>query len=105
MQEEGDGDMVCLPFVFFVLCCLFTGAPPCSSLLQSSSSSVSRELGLSPHLCKLCDQPSSSQGASGIGLGNFQEIGPLDVDLKPRNSTWLQKADLIFLVSHGERQP
>ncbi|PAN49319.1 hypothetical protein PAHAL_9G440700 [Panicum hallii] len=36
-------------------------------------------------------------GASGIGLGNFQEIGPLDVDLKPRNSTWLQKADLIFL--------
>ncbi|KAG2551469.1 serine carboxypeptidase-like 51 [Panicum virgatum] len=35
--------------------------------------------------------------ASGIGLGNFQEIGPLDVDLKPRNSTWLQKADLIFL--------
>jgi hypothetical protein len=45
-----------------------------------------------------------SQGASGIGLGNFQEIGPLDVDLKPRNSTWLQKADLIFLVSLGERQ-
>ena len=45
------------------------------------------------------------QGASGVGLGNFQEIGPLDVDLKPRNSTWLQKADLIFLVSHGERQP
>ncbi|CAN6306378.1 unnamed protein product [Urochloa humidicola] len=38
-----------------------------------------------------------SQGASGVGLGNFQEIGPLDVDLKPRNSTWLQKADLIFL--------
>ncbi|CAN6294822.1 unnamed protein product [Urochloa humidicola] len=36
-------------------------------------------------------------GASGVGLGNFQEIGPLDVDLKPRNSTWLQKADLIFL--------
>ncbi|CAN6289223.1 unnamed protein product [Urochloa humidicola] len=36
-------------------------------------------------------------GASGVGLGNFQEIGPLDIDLKPRNSTWLQKADLIFL--------
>ncbi|CAL4923011.1 unnamed protein product [Urochloa decumbens] len=36
-------------------------------------------------------------GASGVGLGNFQEIGPLDVDLKPRNLTWLQKADLIFL--------
>ncbi|XP_062211460.1 serine carboxypeptidase-like 51 [Phragmites australis] len=36
-------------------------------------------------------------GASGVGLGNFQEIGPLDVNLKPRNSTWLQKADLIFV--------
>lgn len=40
---------------------------------------------------------SSSQGASGVGLGNFLEIGPLDVNLKPRNSTWLQKADLIFV--------
>ncbi|KAL6878439.1 hypothetical protein ACP4OV_012609 [Aristida adscensionis] len=36
-------------------------------------------------------------GASGVGLGNFEEIGPLDVDMKPRNSTWLQKADLIFV--------
>jgi serine carboxypeptidase 1 len=40
------------------------------------------------------------QGASGVGLGNFLEVGPLDVDLKPRNSTWLHKADLIFVVSH-----
>lgn len=38
------------------------------------------------------------QGASGVGFGNFQEIGPLDTDLKPRNSTWLQKADLLFVV-------
>ncbi|CAD6211428.1 unnamed protein product [Miscanthus lutarioriparius] len=37
------------------------------------------------------------EGASGVGLGNFLEMGPLDVDLKPRNSTWLQKADLIFV--------
>uniref|UniRef100_A0ACD5WXA0 Uncharacterized protein n=1 Tax=Avena sativa TaxID=4498 RepID=A0ACD5WXA0_AVESA len=36
-------------------------------------------------------------GASGVGLGNFLEIGPLDGKLKPRNSTWLQKADLIFV--------
>ena len=43
----------------------------------------------------------SSQGASGVGLGNFLEVGPLDVDLKPRNSTWLQKADLIFVVSQS----
>ena len=43
------------------------------------------------------------QGASGVGLGNFLEMGPLDVDLKPRNSTWLQKADLIFVVSETQR--
>ncbi|MQL91416.1 hypothetical protein Taro_024032 [Colocasia esculenta] len=36
-------------------------------------------------------------GASGVGIGNFQEIGPLDTDLKPRKSTWLQKADLLFV--------
>ncbi|TVU46719.1 hypothetical protein EJB05_06271 [Eragrostis curvula] len=36
-------------------------------------------------------------GTSGVGLGNFLEVGPLDVNLKPRNSTWLQKADLIFV--------
>ncbi|KAI7734312.1 hypothetical protein M8C21_006593 [Ambrosia artemisiifolia] len=38
-------------------------------------------------------------GASGVGFGNFGEIGPLDVDLKPRNSTWLQKANLLFVDS------
>ncbi|KAA8544154.1 hypothetical protein F0562_022210 [Nyssa sinensis] len=36
-------------------------------------------------------------GASGVGIGNFEEVGPLDTDLKPRNSTWLQKADLLFV--------
>ncbi|KAK1267366.1 Serine carboxypeptidase-like 51 [Acorus gramineus] len=36
-------------------------------------------------------------GASGVGIGNFEEIGPLDTDLKPRNSTWLRKADLLFV--------
>ncbi|MQM21348.1 hypothetical protein Taro_054388, partial [Colocasia esculenta] len=36
-------------------------------------------------------------GASGVGIGNFEEIGPLDTDLKPRKSTWLQKADLLFV--------
>ena len=43
------------------------------------------------------------QGASGVGFGNFQEIGPLDVNLQPRNSTWLQKADLIFVVRVSDR--
>ncbi|CAA7028928.1 unnamed protein product [Microthlaspi erraticum] len=38
-------------------------------------------------------------GASGVGIGNFQEIGPLDTFLKPRNSTWLKKADLLFVDS------
>lgn len=36
-------------------------------------------------------------GASGVGTGNFEEIGPLDTNLKPRNSTWLRKADLLFV--------
>ncbi|KAL6878235.1 hypothetical protein ACP4OV_012405 [Aristida adscensionis] len=36
-------------------------------------------------------------GSSGIGAGNFMEVGPLDVNLQPRNSTWLHKADLIFV--------
>ncbi|CAA0832626.1 Serine carboxypeptidase-like 51 [Striga hermonthica] len=36
-------------------------------------------------------------GASGVGIGNFEEIGPLDTYLKPRNTTWLNKADLLFV--------
>ncbi|XP_062105182.1 serine carboxypeptidase-like 51 [Humulus lupulus] len=36
-------------------------------------------------------------GASGVGIGNFEEVGPLDTNLKARNSTWLQKADLLFV--------
>ncbi|GJX22123.1 serine carboxypeptidase-like protein 51 [Tanacetum coccineum] len=36
-------------------------------------------------------------GASGVGTGNFEEVGPLDSFLKPRNSTWLTKADLLFV--------
>ncbi|KAF6991054.1 hypothetical protein CFC21_008178 [Triticum aestivum] len=36
-------------------------------------------------------------GASGVGVGNFLEVGPLNGDMKPRSSTWLHKADLIFV--------
>ncbi|XP_071706769.1 serine carboxypeptidase-like 51 [Rutidosis leptorrhynchoides] len=36
-------------------------------------------------------------GASGVGIGNFQEVGPLDTFLKQRNSTWLKKGDLLFV--------
>uniref|UniRef100_A0A0D9Z8F2 Carboxypeptidase n=1 Tax=Oryza glumipatula TaxID=40148 RepID=A0A0D9Z8F2_9ORYZ len=39
----------------------------------------------------------SQLGGSSVGNGNFAEIGPLDEELKPRNSTWLHKADLLFV--------
>ncbi|RLN03190.1 serine carboxypeptidase-like 51 isoform X1 [Panicum miliaceum] len=41
-------------------------------------------------------------GASGVGYGNFMEIGPLDDDLKPRATTWLAKADLLFVVGYPQ---
>lgn len=28
-------------------------------------------------------------GAGGTGYGNFEEMGPLDVNLQPRNSSWV----------------
>ncbi|XP_034646170.1 retinoid-inducible serine carboxypeptidase [Trachemys scripta elegans] len=40
---------------------------------------------------------SGGPGASGCGFGNFEEIGPLDAELKPRNTTWLQAASLLFV--------
>jgi len=36
-------------------------------------------------------------GASGVGFGNFNEVGPLTVDLKPRSTTWLSVAHLLFV--------
>ncbi|XP_021528469.2 retinoid-inducible serine carboxypeptidase [Aotus nancymaae] len=36
-------------------------------------------------------------GGSSTGFGNFEEIGPLDSDLKPRKTTWLQAASLLFV--------
>ncbi|XP_075417673.1 retinoid-inducible serine carboxypeptidase [Tenrec ecaudatus] len=36
-------------------------------------------------------------GGSSTGFGNFEEIGPLDSELKPRNTTWLQSASLLFV--------
>lgn len=36
-------------------------------------------------------------GASSTGFGNFAELGPLAVDLKPRNTTWLQAANVLFV--------
>ncbi|KAL3878075.1 hypothetical protein ACJMK2_035707 [Sinanodonta woodiana] len=36
-------------------------------------------------------------GGSSTGFGNFAEIGPLDIMLKPRNTTWLSAASLLFV--------
>lgn len=36
-------------------------------------------------------------GGSSTGFGNFLEIGPLDVNLKPRNTTWVQAANVLFV--------
>jgi serine carboxypeptidase 1 len=36
-------------------------------------------------------------GASSTGFGNFAEIGPLDENLDPRNTTWLNFAHLLFI--------
>ena len=36
-------------------------------------------------------------GISGIGVGNFLEIGPSDQNMKQRNSTWIQTANVLFV--------
>lgn len=36
-------------------------------------------------------------GASSTSYGNFEEIGPLDVDLKPRNFTWVKDYNVLFI--------
>lgn len=36
-------------------------------------------------------------GGSGTGFGNFEEIGPLDGDLQPRDTTWVQSASVLFV--------
>lgn len=40
-----------------------------------------------------------SQGGSGVGVGDFREIGPLDAQLQPRKYSWVEIADLLFVVS------
>ncbi|KAF6719830.1 Retinoid-inducible serine carboxypeptidase [Oryzias melastigma] len=36
-------------------------------------------------------------GGSGSGFGNFEEIGPLDRDLQPRSTSWVQAASVLFV--------
>ena len=36
-------------------------------------------------------------GSSSTGFGNFEEIGPVDVNLKPRKTTWIKEANVLFV--------
>ncbi|KAK3122430.1 hypothetical protein QOZ80_8BG0669460 [Eleusine coracana subsp. coracana] len=63
--------------------------------LYRSPQRVEKENGSTPWPTVLWLQ--GGPGASGVGYGNFMEIGPLDSDLKPRPTTWLAKADLLFV--------
>ena len=36
-------------------------------------------------------------GGSSTGFGNFQEIGPFDVTLSPRSTTWVRAANVLFV--------
>ncbi|KAJ8668000.1 hypothetical protein QAD02_009663 [Eretmocerus hayati] len=36
-------------------------------------------------------------GGSGTGYGNFAEIGPVDVNLRPRNYTWVKECNVLFI--------
>ncbi|XP_041633736.1 retinoid-inducible serine carboxypeptidase [Cheilinus undulatus] len=36
-------------------------------------------------------------GGSGSGFGNFEEIGPLDRNLEPRKSSWIQASSVLFV--------
>ena len=36
-------------------------------------------------------------GGSGTGFGNFEEIGPIHQNSTPRKTTWIRKANLLFI--------
>ncbi|GJQ74020.1 hypothetical protein Trydic_g18944 [Trypoxylus dichotomus] len=36
-------------------------------------------------------------GASSTGYGNFAELGPVDLDLNPRNFTWVKDVNVLFV--------
>lgn len=38
-------------------------------------------------------------GSSATGYGNFEEFGPLDVELKERDFTWVKDMNVLFLDS------
>lgn len=58
----------------------------------------------SPNASKPSDRPlaiwlQGGPGASSTGYGNFEEIGPLDLDLNPRNFTWVKDMNVLFIDS------
>ena len=36
-------------------------------------------------------------GGSSTGYGNFEEIGPLDLNLEARDTTWIKEANVLFV--------
>lgn len=36
-------------------------------------------------------------GASGVGFGNFEEVGPYEIGWKPRKTAWTDVADIVFI--------
>lgn len=36
-------------------------------------------------------------GASGVGYGNFEECGPLDINLNRRNTSWTGLGHVLFV--------
>lgn len=38
-------------------------------------------------------------GVSGAGFGNFEEIGPLNSKLQPRNHTWVSENQIFFFTA------
>ena len=39
---------------------------------------------------------------SGTGFGNFEEIGPLNLNQTTRTTTWIQKTNLLFITTQLE---
>jgi serine carboxypeptidase 1 len=47
--------------------------------------------------CPLVIWLQGGPGAGSSGYGNFAETGPLDTNLQPRNTTWVQSAHMLYV--------
>ncbi|KAG4968541.1 hypothetical protein JHK87_034192 [Glycine soja] len=86
-NPQGNNCNITLYFGLYLL----SQKPTCSGWLYRSAHRVDNPSKPWPIILWLQGGPGSS------GVGNFKEIGPLDDNLKPRNFTWLKKADLLFV--------